>query len=136
MCNVAADTKKALRNMVGLSDSNTIYESLRLRQIVNSEVKVESVTNVIEKDYFNPFGLDIDPGSLVNIASGLTLQNEIAEVLNQEKKGKELAKEFNGAVAKRLSLAMPWSMDRIPLIPQDIMFIHKPLVHSTSQVFP
>ena len=67
-----AETKKALHNMVGLSDSNTIYKTLRLRQIVNSEVKVESVSNVIEKDYFNPFGLDIDPYSLVNIASGVT----------------------------------------------------------------
>ena len=51
---------------------------------------------MIENDYINPFGLDIDPDSLVNISSGVSLPNEIAEeVLNQEKKGKVLVKEFN-----------------------------------------
>ena len=84
----AAETKKALHNMAGLSDSDTIYKSLRPRQILNSEVKVQNVTNVIENDYINPFGLDIDPDSLVNISSDVSLPNEIAEeVLNQEKKG-------------------------------------------------
>ena len=91
----AAETKKALHNMAGLSDPNTIYKSLRPRQIVNSEVKVQSVTNVIENDYINPFGLDIDQDCLVNITSGVSLPNEMAEkILNQEKKGKELVETF------------------------------------------
>lgn len=92
----AAETKKALHNMAGLSDPNTIYKSLRPRQIVNSEVKVRNVTNVVENDYINPFGLDIDQDCLVNITSGVSLPNEIAEeILNQETKGKKLVETFN-----------------------------------------
>ena len=36
----AAETKKALCDMAALSDSNTIYKSLRPKQILNSEQKI------------------------------------------------------------------------------------------------
>ena len=91
----AAETRKALREMTGLSDSDTIYKSLRPRQIINSEERVTTVMDVIENQYINPFGLDVDKDDLVNISSGTSLPHNIAdEVVNQLEKGKELADHF------------------------------------------
>ena len=91
----AAESKKSLRGMAGLSDPNTIYKSLRPRQILNSELKVRRVTNIIENDYINPFGLDVDKDSLLNIGSAVSLKNDITNnILNQVEKGKKLAEEF------------------------------------------
>ena len=88
----AAETKKTL---AGLLDCNTIYKSLWPKQILNSELKVTKVTEVVVNEYINPFGLEEDKDSLVKISSGTFLPEEITdEVLNQLKKGKELAEEF------------------------------------------
>ena len=51
--------------------------------------------DVIENLYINPFGLDVDKEKLVNISSGTFLPDNNADrVLNQLKKGKELADNF------------------------------------------
>ena len=70
----AAQSKGALRKMAGLSDPNTIYKSLRPLQILTAERKVSNVTNVIENDYINPFGLQIDKENLLNIGSGVSVK--------------------------------------------------------------
>ena len=78
-----------------LSDSSTIYKSLQPKQILNSEQKVTNVIEVVENEYINPFGLEVDKNSFVNISSGMSLPEEITdEVLNQLKKGKKLAEEL------------------------------------------
>ena len=92
----AAESKKALRRMVGLSDPNSIYKSLRPLQIINSEQKVASVMNVIENDYINPFGIEVGEDSLLNIGSGLSLPCKVSdEIINQLKKGTQLSENFN-----------------------------------------
>ena len=53
--------KKALRDMVGLSDSITIYE---LTAKVNLKLWTK-VTEVVENEYINPFGLEVGKNSLV-----------------------------------------------------------------------
>ena len=81
--------------MTCLSDSNTVYKSFRLKQILNCTLKVTKVTEVVENECINPFGLNVDKNSLVNISSGTSLPEEITDkVLNQLKKGKELAEEL------------------------------------------
>ena len=58
-------------------------------------MKVANVAKIIELDYIDPFGLDAEKESLVNIASGMSLADDITpEVLKQVEKGKELAKDF------------------------------------------
>ena len=68
-----------LSSMAGLSDPNTIYESLRPQQIMNSELKVTLVTNVNEYEYINSFGSNYDIDNLLNIGSGVSLENRTAE---------------------------------------------------------
>lgn len=81
--------------MTGLSDSNTIYKSLRPKQVVSSELRVTKFTDVIEKQYTNQFGLDIDTNDRVNFNSRTCLPQHVAdEVLNQVENGKELAEKF------------------------------------------
>ena len=81
--------------MAGLSDPNTIYKSLRPLQILTVERKVSKVTNVIENDYINPFGLQVEENSLLNIGSGVAVNMEIADVIVQQKdNGTELAQKF------------------------------------------
>ena len=92
----AADTRKDLREMTDLSDSNTIYKSLRPTQVLNSEFKVTKVVDVIENLYINPFGLDVDKEKLVNISSGTFFIRQHCRWSTEsiKKKGKELADNF------------------------------------------
>lgn len=68
--------RKALREMHDLSDSNTIYKSLRPKQVVNSVLRVTKFVNVVENQYINALGLGV-------------------EVLNQVDKRKGLPEDFN-----------------------------------------
>lgn len=91
----AAESKKALRSMTGLSEPNTVYKSLRPSQILNSEKRVSTVMSIIENDYINPFGLSVDKDNLLNIGSGVSVPQPIADgILQQVTKGKELAEAF------------------------------------------
>ena len=75
--------------MTGLSVYDTIYKSCRPQQICKSELKVANVAKIIELDYIDPFGLDAEKESLVNIASGMSLADDITpEVLKQVEKEK------------------------------------------------
>ena len=82
--------------MAGLSGSNTIYKSLRPKQILKSEKKVTKVTEAVENEYIYPFGLHVEKNGLANICSGISLTEKIkGKVLNLPKKGKGLAEELN-----------------------------------------
>ena len=91
----AAESKKALRSMAGLNEPNTIYKSLRPSQILNSEQKVSTIMNIIENDYIDPFGLSVDKENLLNIGSGVSVPEPIADgILQQVQKGTDLAEGF------------------------------------------
>ena len=80
---VTVETRKAFREIICLSDSNTIYKNLHSKQVVSSELRVTKLTDVIEKQYTNQFGLDVDTNDRVNINSRTCLPQHVAdEVLN------------------------------------------------------
>ena len=56
----AAQTQKALCKMTGSSDPKTIYKSLRPKQVANTVLRVNKSVNVVENQYINAFGLDVD----------------------------------------------------------------------------
>lgn len=65
--------EKLSANGLFLSESNTVYKSLRPKQVVNSELRVTKVTDVIENRYISPFDLDFYKDDLVNISFGTCL---------------------------------------------------------------
>ena len=76
---------KALFGMIGLESCSTVYKELRPQQILKSKEHVQSVQNVIENEYLNPFGLmdECEKRKLFHLSSGVPLQDEIAdEILN------------------------------------------------------
>lgn len=66
-----AEIQKAPCEKTVFSDCKTIYKNLRPKQVVNSELRITKVVNVVEKQYINAFGLDVDKDNLVNISSGI-----------------------------------------------------------------
>ena len=65
--------EKLSANGLFLSESNTVYKSLRPKQVVNSELRVTKVTDIIENRYISPFDLDFYKDDLVNISFGTWL---------------------------------------------------------------
>ena len=60
-----------------------------------SEEKVSQVTEVIEQEYRNPFGMHIDKEILLNIISGRALDDDIAEsILKMADVGKSAMEDF------------------------------------------
>ena len=54
------------------------------------ETKTDQLAEVIEQEYKNPFGKDVDKEKLVNISSGVALDDDIGEsILNMVNVGKE-----------------------------------------------
>ena len=75
-----------------------------------SEEKVLQVTEVIEQEYENPFGIHVNKEKLVNISSGITLDDDIAEsILNMVDVGKSRMKYFRqkGLISKDTSFHAP-----------------------------
>ena len=57
---------------------NQIYESMVPKQINISEERVSKVTEVIEQEHENPFGIHVDKEKLVNTSSGVALDDNTA----------------------------------------------------------
>ena len=65
------------------------------KQINISEEKVSQVTEIIEQEYENPFGMHVHKEKLVNIISGGALDDDIAEsILNMVDVGKKGMEDF------------------------------------------
>ena len=68
------------------------------------------VTEVIEQEYENPFGIHVNKEKLVNISSDITLDDDIAEsILNMVDVGKSRMKYFRqkGLISKDTSFHAP-----------------------------
>jgi len=79
--------------MTGLSSSTTASKDLRPIQILKSEKNVQSIENVIQNEYINPFGLmdDRDKEKLVNLSSGVPINgNNADEILQMFSSGNKL----------------------------------------------
>ena len=84
---------KALFEMIGLESLSTVYEELRMQQILKSEENIHRVQNMIGNEYLNPFDLmdECEKRKLFHLSSGVPLQDEIAEeILNTFCKGQSL----------------------------------------------
>jgi len=74
---------------------HSVYNTLRPSQILRSEKQVASIIKVLEEDYINPFGVDIDKTLLYNLSSGHPVEPEkVADILNIKEKGSELMSSF------------------------------------------
>ena len=81
--------------MTGVSKPTAIHKSLRPSQILSSEKKVQSVIRVFEKEYINPFGVDLDAKKLVNLSSGISVdENKAEKILSISNIGKSSADTF------------------------------------------
>ena len=68
---------------------------MRPKQINILEEKVLQVTEVIEQEFENPFGILDDKEKLVNMSSGLALDDDIAEsILNMANGEKSRMEDF------------------------------------------
>ena len=77
--------------MLGLG----IYKPCRPSQILRSEELVQNVIRILMKEYINPFGVGIDKERLINLSSGVPLNDEATELLSSSPDtGKEKRKEF------------------------------------------
>ena len=88
---------KALFEMIGLESLSTVYEELRMQQILKSEENIHRVQNMIGNEYLNPFDLmdECEKRKLFHLSSGVPLQDEIAEeILNTFCKGQSLYELF------------------------------------------
>jgi hypothetical protein len=95
-----AKNTKELQEMCGLGNDLGIYKPCRPSQISKSEKLVQNVLRTLMEEYINTFDVAIDKESLINLSSGVPLNDEATEfLLSSPEKGKEKRKEF---VEKRL----------------------------------
>ena len=90
-----AKTSKALSDMCGITTDAGLYKPLRPSQILQTNEHVLSVMKVFCEDYINPFGLEIETDTLINVSSGVPLPNDIAdELLSISKVGADRYEQF------------------------------------------
>ena len=77
----AAANVAALYEMTALTESHTMYKHLRPTQILMSEKRVQKIEEVLETEYINPFRLNIDTSKLINLSSGVSLDDENADAI-------------------------------------------------------
>ena len=59
-------------------DTSTEFDKpLRYTEISNTERNVGRVMDVLENEYFNPFGVSIDQQELYNLSSGTRKENSV-----------------------------------------------------------
>ena len=75
--------------------------SLRKNEIIKSEKRVLKLKHVLSETFINPFDDDVDPTSLLNIASGSPVSPEVEKcLLGVPKRGEELYDEFTSRFNK------------------------------------
>ena len=68
-------------NYKALSDIATdagLYKPLKPSQVLQTNERVNRIVKVLNEDYINPFGLDIEKDSLINVSSGVPQPDAIA----------------------------------------------------------
>ena len=81
--------------MAGLSEAALVYKPFRPIQITKSEQRVQSVLEVLEKEYINPFSPNIEKSKLIHLSSGVQVEDKVADdILNAFKTGQMLYGTF------------------------------------------
>ena len=80
---------KKLHKLTRLDESTTLYKCMKPKQTNTWEEKVSQITEIIEQEDENLFGILGDEEKLTNILSGVGLDDDIAEnILNMVDIGK------------------------------------------------
>ena len=90
-----AENTKALVNIAGLGEEQTMYKPLQLSQILKSKSSVQSLVRVMETEYVNPFDSSLDKSKLYHLTSGTPIAADTATgILNLSERGTELATKY------------------------------------------
>ena len=81
-----------LLNWAGIRKTTECYKPLRLTEIKKSEQN--EVTQVLENEYLNPFGILLDPDLLFNLSYGCSKEENTDDLLNIWNEGKSIAEKF------------------------------------------
>ena len=90
-----AENTKALLSLADVNHSASTYKPLRPSQILQSEKFVTRIIDVLKEEYVNPFGVNVDKEKLVNLSSGIALDDRIAaEILSTRSVGEKESQKF------------------------------------------
>ena len=93
---------EALLHQVGLDDKESKKKCLRDSEIRKSEKRVLKLKEILTETFINPFGDDVDPALLLNIASGSPVSSEVEKcLLCVVKRGEDLHSEFTSRGGQR-----------------------------------
>ena len=95
-----AQNTEALYKMSAVNHANDEYKATRPSQILKSEKYVTDLVEVLRNDFMNPFDSNIDKGKLLNLSSGIPVNDDLAEdILKIKDRGIDSYNEF---VEKRI----------------------------------
>ena len=72
---------EALLSDAGLGEKDNKKKCLRKNEIIESEKKISKLKQILGETFINPFADDVDPASLINIASGSPVSSEVEKGL-------------------------------------------------------
>ena len=108
-----------LLSLAGMKSSFDMYKLLRPSQILRSEEMVKNVVSVLNNEYINPFGSDLDKDQLFNLSSGAPINdsNAVEQILNIRKVGKDNYNVFkkNRLSSKLVKFHDPIKRNDLPL---------------------
>ena len=98
-----------------------------MKEIEKSEQNITNVMKVLEEEYLNPFGVQIDMENLYNLSSGTGKEDGVEELLCIWQNGKTIADEF---MAERIHSNVKSFYD--PISRSKIPAFHSPKVKLTT----
>ena len=103
------------------------YKPLRSSELQKSEKHISKVINVLEDEYLNPFGLDLDPTELYNLSSGVPKEDAVKELLEINQSGNAAANEFlsNQILTSEKKFHDPITRVKIPTFQEHYIKIKK-----------
>ena len=129
MMNIGKQLQKfnELTNFAGLQYSTECYKPLRSSEIQKSEKHVSKVINVLEDEYLNPFGLDLDPTELYNLSAGVPKEDGVKELLEINQSGNAAVNEFlaNRTLTSEKKFHDPITRVKIPTFQEHYVKIKK-----------
>ena len=95
-----AQNTEALYKMSEVNHANDEYKATRPSQVLKSEKYVTDLVEVLRNDFVNPFDSNIDKNKLLNLSSGIPVNDDLAkDILKIKDRGIDSYNEF---VEKRI----------------------------------
>ena len=64
-----------------INQENFGYKSLRPKEIIMSEKKVQKIVKALQEEYTNQFSRGLDDSKLYNLSSGILVPEDLAEII-------------------------------------------------------